>query len=498
MFGLRRKYQELEKENEILSSQIAHLSSGEFGIHVDESRMTNPALKNLITTVDLINGYIDDISSGLARISAGDLNFRQDKRVVYQGDFQPIKNAMDKILSTLNNLFLHINSLMQSIALVSENTKDVSEVIAYNAIEQTKHIGIISSKSQEVYDLFQMNHAHIKNVSDYIDQTQKESIQGQAYMQHLLDSMKAVSLASNNINQVTDIIQAISKQTGLLALNASIEAARAGEAGKGFAIVAAEISKLATQTANAVEDTNVLIKESMKRVSESEKYVADTSNSLDHIHESIGKINVENQQIVEDSNQQREAIEQIVELVNDISERLQSNVLAVKDSANKNETLLDQVSKLKDLLAYFSTNQDKDDRFLSASQVGQQASSYINQVEAHLSDITMVNDVLRLCMEGKDNVECAYLIGEDALQVSETVINKNIQIDLTSFSPGKPGDSYKKKKYFTQAMYLRGSNFATYEYISNATGNLCKTFSRYLEIKGARYVLCVDIALKLA
>jgi methyl-accepting chemotaxis protein len=403
---------------------------------------------------------------------------------------------MDKILSTLNNLFLHINSLMQNITLVSANTKEVSEVIAYNAIEQTKHIGVISSKSQEIYDLFQQNNAHIKNVSDYIDQTQKESLRGQDYMQHLLDSMKAVSVASNNINQVTDIIQAISKQTGLLALNASIEAARAGEAGRGFAIVAAEISKLATQTANAVEDTNVLIKESIERVSESEKYVADTSHTLDHIHESIGKINVENQQIVEESNQQAEAIEQIVALVDDISERLQSNVVAVKDSADKNETLLDQVSELQRLLAYFSTNQNQDNRFLSVKQIGEQASSYINQVEAQLSDITKVNEVLKLCMVGKDNVECAYLIGEDALQVSETVISDTIQIDPSS-SSAKPGDSYKKKKYFTQAMYLKGREYTTFEYISNATGNLCKTFSRLIDIKGARYVLCVDIAIKL-
>ncbi len=80
------------------------------------------------------------------------------------------------------------------------------------------------------------------------------------------EAVHDVTRSSKEISDVVETIEAIARQTNLLAMNASVEAARAGEAGRGFAVVASEVRSLAERAREATESVNEKIGATRDRV----------------------------------------------------------------------------------------------------------------------------------------------------------------------------------------------------------------------------------------
>ncbi|MBF0316443.1 MAG: hypothetical protein HQK52_23710 [Oligoflexia bacterium] len=83
------------------------------------------------------------------------------------------------------------------------------------------------------------------------------------------------------------IVEGISFQTSILAINATIEAAKVGELGKGFGVVAVEVRELAQRVADATKDIKHLINDSTQKVKTGESLVQENNAHLNEIYQAV-------------------------------------------------------------------------------------------------------------------------------------------------------------------------------------------------------------------
>jgi len=97
------------------------------------------------------------------------------------------------------------------------------------------------------------------------------------------EGIDAMSAAVDEIGAFLVLVQKIARQSKLLALNAAMEAARAGEHGHGFAVVANEVRRLATSSAEAAQRTTSLVQEMLDSVTQSRESTARTVATVEQV-----------------------------------------------------------------------------------------------------------------------------------------------------------------------------------------------------------------------
>lgn len=442
-------------------------------------------------------GYIDEISHILSHLSAGNMAVSFTKDMSYQGDFMPIKNALHKIRHSLNSSFDEINALTTELDKLCTQVERESTQTADNASDQALLINNLDETIQQINEQTAHNAANAKAASDSINDIRSEISISSDYMEQMMTAMQEVKVSSDDISRIIIMISELAGQSKLLALNAAIEAARAGEAGKGFTVVANEVGILAEKSAEAVKQTTKLITNSMEAVDASVTITAKTADSFKNIRISVDSVTKLCVEIAEVSDIQAKELQNTASIISDISEKVRDNAASSQQNCIGAAELTEMSSRLKKVMSRYRLRSQagKASQVLEENNLEDKLAAYILAELGKVDTSEGIDSLLEEVLKNRKNLECLYVIDGSGCQVSHTIMNPDIVIvQDENFRPAMPGDYHGNKKYFLQAVKQSGKWYTSYEYISTATGGLCKTLSCSYQGPGQdTYVICIDL-----
>ena len=312
---------------------------------------------SLEETVFSLRQYISLITYSLTQISEGNLQYRLEGN--FKGDFFKIKSTFNEIFDSLNDTFASINLSAEQVNSGAVQVSDYSQSVSQGATQQASAIEELSATLSDVSDQIMQNSEDSKNAYNIVSDNTEAVNNCNEDMENMLKAMNAIKTSSDEIAKIIKVIDEISFQTNILALNAAVEAAREGS--KGFGVVADEVRRLASRSAEAARQTADLIENSSAAVSKGSQIAEQTAKSLSEIVEKSNQIRALVKNISEASETQSGAIAQVNTGVDQISAVVSANTSTAVSTASASEELSSQSLILKNMIARFKLDEEKDD-----------------------------------------------------------------------------------------------------------------------------------------
>lgn len=344
----------------------------------------------------MIKTPINKLITDMKRVQSGDLTVNND--YVWKNEFGALSESFNSMVDSLNGIAnkmsansQHIASSSEQLLASAEQTKQHTDHIAddvrsisEHAATQVIHAQESTRAMEEVASGIQRISESAANVADLSITATEQAHSGQARMdavsvqmnsisqgaEHTGEVIKVFAQQSDAIGQSVRLIQEISEQVNLLALNASIEAARAGEHGKGFAVVASEVRSLADHTKQAAMQITKLVHDIQKQAGSA---VEVAQHTREEIAQGINEVQLTHI-----------LFEKIVSLINTINAQLQE----VSASSEQMSASSEQVTASLTEMTQLSDDNAQRAQQVAATTIEQQ--QIMSEVKANVQGLTEV------------------------------------------------------------------------------------------------------------
>jgi len=179
----------------------------------------------------------------------------------------------------VDGLSHEINQCHEESEQIGLSTQDLS----HNSDELSQNIATINQAMSQTTQASSSADERLKTSVKHIDSLAESIANVSSQLDKLLQS-------ADDIQSITQVIQGISEQTNLLALNAAIEAARAGEQGRGFAVVADEVRNLASKTSKATQQIAEMLSDIKASSSQTNNDMQQVAKHSEYVKEELSNV----------------------------------------------------------------------------------------------------------------------------------------------------------------------------------------------------------------
>jgi methyl-accepting chemotaxis protein len=222
-----------------------------------------------------------------------------------------------------------------------------AQSLAQGASQQAASLEETSASSEQINAMASQNRSSSSAAADNMAEVSEHVGGANRNLEEMLISMDEINSSSEKISRIIKAIDEIAFQTNILALNAAVEAARAGESGLGFAVVADEVRNLSQRCAQAAQDTEELIRDSVAKSSEGRAKVGQVATAVRSITESSVKVMGLVDEVKRGSVEQARGIEQVAKAIAQMERVTQATAASAEQSASASEELRGQSEALQ-------------------------------------------------------------------------------------------------------------------------------------------------------
>jgi len=335
--------------------------------HIDEVAASSRNLLYLLAALVLAFGAVSAwlLTTGITgplraavtaarRVAGGDLTGHIDDRA--KDETGQLLSALKDMNASLLGIVTEVRSGTDHITTSSSEIAAGNQDLSRRTEQQAGALEETASSMEELTSTVRHNADNARQANQLAASAAQVAVKGGEVVAQVVGTMDSINQSSRKIVDIISVIDGIAFQTNILALNAAVEAARAGEQGRGFAVVASEVRNLAQRSASAAKEIKALIGDSVDKVNQGSKLVADAGTTMDEIVSSVHRVSDIISEITAASSEQSAGINEVNQAIGSMDAVTQQNAALVEQAAAAAESMQQQAAALAQAVSVFKVD----------------------------------------------------------------------------------------------------------------------------------------------